>query len=95
MIQGKSKFLFWYIIPVFSSIGMVNKVTGKVDRLFNSWSHAAKWIQQEVGDDQDEVQKMSDQYDLQSITGIKRLRLIVTLGYTKPLSKLTNNVLFL
>lgn len=95
MIQGKRKFLFWYIIPVFSSIGMCERTTGKVVKLFNSWSDAAKWIQQEVGDDQDEVQKMSDKYDLQSFTGIRRLWLIVRLGYTKPMAKLNNNVLFL
>lgn len=79
MIQGK----LYGIIPVYSSIGLVNKSTNKVEKLFISWAKAAKYLSNITQGNDDEVKKLSDKYDLESFTGIKRLYLILTIGHEK------------
>jgi len=95
MLHSKRKILGLYILPVYSSIALVNQTTKKPEQLFKSWADTAKYLRQLTGDDDAEVQNLNIKYSLDEVTGLRRLWLMFTLGFTKPLVKLHNNLLFL
>lgn len=95
MLHSKRKILGLYILPVYSSIVMINNETKAIENLFKSWADTAKYLRQLTGDDDAEVQKLNTKYSLDEVTGLRRLWLMFTLGFTKPLVKLHNNLLFL
>lgn len=89
---SRKKFLGFYI-PIFSSVVLVNKKTNAIENLFKSWSNAAKHIYQITNGDDKEIAKLNDKYTLEETTGIFRLYLIITKGFTIPLPefKIYNN----